>query len=70
MTRIVRDFSIRPRSEQALMTTNTWCDSCQDADLGLRAPLEYEEGGRVYLEGTCIRCGARVRSEIHETDNR
>lgn len=33
-------------------------------------PVEYEEEGFVYVEGTCLRCGSRVVSEIQDRDAR
>lgn len=69
MTRIVRNFSARPTSEQEWMLENTWCDSCREADVGMDSPQEYEEQGKIYVEGSCRRCGARVRSEVNEVDN-
>jgi len=50
------------------MLQNTWCDTCAEADLGMDAPREYEEDGRVYVEGQCRKCRRGVRSEIVERD--
>ncbi len=68
MARRERDFNAREAGEQAWLRQNTWCDECQAADLGMRDPIEYEEEGLVYVEGTCLRCGSRVVSEIQERD--
>jgi hypothetical protein len=62
--RVQRDFSQRSAFEQDWLVENTWCDACGEADLGLVDPVEYEEIGRIFLEGACARCGARVVSEI------
>jgi hypothetical protein len=48
------------------MQENTWCDVCGEADLGMINPVEYGEGDRVYVGGSCRRCGAEVRSEVVE----
>jgi hypothetical protein len=50
------------------MLQNTWCDTCGEADLGISSPREYEEKGRVYVEGQCRKCGQAVRSEVVEKD--
>ena len=65
--RVERDFSRRDEFERNWLVENTWCDDCDQADLGLRDPIEYEEGGSVYVEGACRRCGATIRSTIDET---
>ncbi len=49
------------------MSENTWCDRCNEADLGISSPQEYEENGKVYIEGTCQKCGETIRSEVTET---
>jgi hypothetical protein len=48
------------------MLQNTWCDACGEADLGMNSPREYEEDGRVYVEGQCRKCGREGRSEVIE----
>lgn len=70
MARVERNFATRPPEEQASMLRNTWCGACGEADLGLRSPREYEECGRVYVEGQCKKCGQHIRSEILENDAR
>ncbi len=66
MARIERNFSGRDAQEQRWLVENTWCDSCAKADLGLTDPVEYAEGGQVFVEGKCVRCGQRVVSTISE----
>ena len=68
MNRIDRDFNARPDSEREFMVENCWCDTCEEADLGMDAPLEYEEDGTIFVEGTCRKCGGRVWSVITEKD--
>jgi hypothetical protein len=36
------------------------------ADLGMQSPREYEENGRIYVEGNCTACGRVVTSEVSE----
>jgi hypothetical protein len=47
----------------------TWCDSCFKSNLGMLNPIEYEEDGKLYLEGVCSRCGSQVVSEIIDKDS-
>ena len=68
MARHERVFANRPPAEQRWLTENTWCSSCGKADLGLIAPVEYEDGGKVFLEGKCKRCGERVVSTINDRE--
>lgn len=64
MNRTERDFRERPEAERNWMLANTWCETCEEADLGMTAPREYEENNRIYVEGRCRKCGRVVRSEI------
>lgn len=69
MNRIPRDFGARPQDEQDSFTQITWCDSCLKSNLGLFNPVEYEEDGKLYLEGICSRCQSQVVSEIIDKDS-
>lgn len=66
MARITRNFSDRGAEEQNWLVSNTWCDYCAKADVGLTQPIEYEENGQVFVEGKCARCGQRVVSFVNE----
>ena len=66
MDRRDRDFTARPQPEQEWLLQETWCDSCQAADLGMVEPHEYEEDGSVYVEGLCRNCRSVVRAEVME----
>ncbi|MCH8531681.1 MAG: hypothetical protein LAT65_12595 [Saccharospirillum sp.] len=68
-TRIPRDFYQRPADEQQEFLENTWCNHCQQVDLGMDNPEEYELKGRVYIEGRCLACGATVTTELVEEDD-
>ena len=68
MTRINRDFQARPTAEREGLLEDTWCNSCGKADLGMDSPREYEENGRIYVEGMCRNCRCAVWSEIIEED--
>ena len=61
-----RDFHLRPILEQDWLVQNTWCDNCQEADLGLSDPREYEVDGTVFVEGKCKRCNQVVKSTVIE----
>lgn len=64
--RVQRDFFARNRLEQEFICETTWCDTCGEADIGLLNPVEYEEGGRVFVEGACARCRGRIVTELTE----
>lgn len=67
--RFARNFFARPADEQRALSKESWCDTCGMADLGIASPVEFEKDGRVYLEGTCPRCGSQVITELVELDN-
>jgi hypothetical protein len=59
-----RDYSQRSPEEIVWFEKNTWCDNCNEADIGMRDVIEYDENGLIYVEGKCIKCNQVVRSEI------
>jgi len=67
--RSARNFFDRPADEQRALLEESWCDSCGKADLGIVAPAEFGEDGKVYIEGKCPRCGTHVSTEIVEIEN-
>ncbi|MFT6916554.1 MAG: hypothetical protein ACJAWL_002894 [Motiliproteus sp.] len=62
--RSARNFFSRSKAEQQDFLTQTWCNKCQQADLGMKDPLEYAEGKRVLIEGKCCRCGEITTTEL------
>ena len=64
-----RRFEARPSDEQQWMIENTWCDTCQEADLGIVEPMEFELDDKVFIEGCCKKCGAIVTSEVVEKED-
>lgn len=66
--RIPRDFYARDPEEQAAFLHNTWCNTCQEVDLGMVEPLEYEFLERIFVEGKCAKCGDVTITEIVEDD--
>lgn len=62
--RIERDFYARDAEDQQAFLDNTWCNDCQQIDLGMVEPQEYELDGVVYIEGKCKECGATIVTEI------
>ena len=64
--RISRDFLARAEVERNFFLRDTWCNICNEADLGMNTPSEYEENGHVFVEGRCNKCGAPVTSEVIE----
>lgn len=61
-----RNFNNRSQLERHLLQEDTWCETCNQADLGLVEPREYEEAGEILIEGKCRKCGNRVVSKIIE----
>jgi hypothetical protein len=68
MKRIKRNFYDRPILDQRWFLKNTWCDTCQKADIGMYEPEEYEENGTIFIQGKCSRCDALVTSEVESRD--
>jgi hypothetical protein len=66
--RIERDFFSRDEDEQQAFLTQTWCDKCQAADLGMHTPFEYELDKTIFVEGTCSKCGTQVYTELTDED--
>lgn len=66
--RISRDFYLRAPDEQADLLHHTWCNQCQDIDLGMTNPVEYEFLGRIFIDGQCCKCGALSTTEVVEGD--
>jgi hypothetical protein len=66
--RIARDFYARDAEEQAAFLANTWCNHCQQVDLGMTDPVEYEFLGRVFVEGKCAVCGEPSITEVVEDE--
>ena len=66
--RIERDFYARDPEEQAAFLENTWCNQCQEVDLGMTDPEEYELDGRLFIEGKCAKCGSPSITEVVEED--
>ncbi|WP_428033585.1 hypothetical protein [Amphritea sp.] len=66
--RTERDFSVRSEEEQQAFLQETWCDHCQEANLGMKNPREYLYKGVVFIEGECKRCGNVVLTELTEDD--
>lgn len=64
MSREERDFFARTEEDQQDFLTQTWCNACMEADLGMKEPQEYELDGVIYIEGKCNKCGEPVVTEI------
>jgi len=59
-----RDFRERDEWERDELLSAVWCDNCNDGNLGVLNPSEYEIKGVIYLEGTCAECGESVVTKI------
>lgn len=61
-----RDFAIRSVEAQEALLAEVWCPRCDEMDLGLDDPEEFEGNGLILLEGKCTRCGYTIIAEINE----
>jgi hypothetical protein len=61
-----RNFFARSPAEQQMLTEDSWCDVCVQADLGMRDPREFEEAGKIVIEGFCKKCGSPIRNYLTE----
>lgn len=66
--RIPRNFYERDPEEQAAFLENTWCNRCQQVDLGMKDPVEYQFMDRIFIEGKCVVCGEPSITEVVEDD--
>ncbi|MCP8687379.1 hypothetical protein [Marinobacterium sedimentorum] len=66
--RTMRDFGARDEDEQQAFLTQTWCDNCQQANLGMHTVIEYELKGVLFIEGKCAGCGEPVLTELTDDD--
>jgi len=57
-------FLEREEEERERIIAEAWCNKCQDFNLGLDEPCQYEGNGMLILEGKCTECGNTVVSEI------
>ncbi len=64
MERSKRDFFRRTEQDQQAFLTQTWCDKCQQPDLGMTDPVEYIQGKTVLIEGKCAKCAELVVTEL------
>lgn len=68
MSRVERDFFSRDVDDQQAFLTQTWCNQCMAADLGMVEPVEYEIDGIIFVEGKCKKCGSDICTEIADDD--
>ena len=68
MERSKRDFYRRSEAEQQSFLTQTWCDACQQPDLGMTDPAEYVQGEMTLIEGKCAKCRALIVTELTSDD--
>ncbi|MBM6550439.1 hypothetical protein [Marinomonas ostreistagni] len=67
-TPVAKDFFARPVEEQNDFLSQTWCNQCQEMDLGMKNPKEFETSSRFWIEGECVKCGSPVVTEIQYED--
>lgn len=61
---VERNFFDRTPEDQEAFLTQTWCNNCQEADLGMVEPKEYEQNGVIIVEGKCAKCGEVSLTEV------
>ena len=66
--RIERDFNLRDEEEKKSFLEQTWCDQCQEVNLGMVEPVEYEQNDIVFIEGKCAKCGSIILTELTEDE--
>lgn len=64
--REVIDLSTISEVEKDIYLNDSWCDKCNEADLGIVGAELYVENGRKYIRGNCKICGTECISEIIE----
>lgn len=65
---VKRDFSARDLDEQQDLLQQTWCNHCQEVDLGMCNAEEFATKDRVWIEGDCNKCGNKTVTELIEED--
>lgn len=65
-----RDFRLRDEEERDMLISDAWCPSCEEENLGLEDPHEYEASGMIFLEGRCVQCGNSVVTSIEVVETR
>jgi len=54
--------------EQRGLASDTWCDQCQAADLGIERPRLERRGSSTYVIGSCRRCGGLCEASVIESE--
>lgn len=62
------DFNSLPESDKDWFLQETWCDVCNQADLGIKEPELYIENNIKYISGKCVVCNTKCVSTITEND--
>jgi hypothetical protein len=55
--------------ERVFHLENSWCEFCQEADLGIVEPELYIENEKKHIAGKCAVCGQTCESEITENQS-
>jgi hypothetical protein len=61
---VEHNFEERTEEDKEAFLTQTWCNACQAADLGMVEPKEYELNGAIIVEGKCKKCGEVSLTEV------
>ncbi|WP_299181775.1 hypothetical protein [uncultured Neptuniibacter sp.] len=66
--RIERDFNLRSEEDKKAFLEQTWCDHCQEVNLGMVEPEEYELNETIFIEGKCAKCGTVILTELTDEE--
>ena len=61
-----RNYLLRTPENRKWLESNTWCDFCNKADIGMKDVVEFEENGVIFVKGNCLRCGQSIHSTIED----
>jgi hypothetical protein len=64
MDRVLLSFGKLNPLEQEWFLTETWCDHCREADLGILDPVYYRLGKMEFIEGKCKVCNQIQQTQI------
>ena len=62
------DFDVQDTILKEGLVSDTWCDKCSEADLGISSPVLFAESGRKFVEGKCLICKTACKMEIFEEE--
>ena len=58
------NFDDLEQCDKEFFINDSWCDYCDEADLGITEPNIYILDEKQYLEGNCKVCGNKQTTEV------